>query len=186
MRSIGHQSQSGNSLIIRATSNYTTMSSEDNEQMMEEAPTVGEEEFDEAPAFVAAGEAVEVQVDEDAPMEDDEDDNENADDNQEQSKKDVEDMARFKIESHTGPVYGVSCHFDKATQKVTLVTGGGDDRAFLHHLQGPAPAAHAMDHAHTDSVSAVALNLDYVSDDLTKTPRLAAVGAYDGGTIESL
>ena len=165
------------------------MSSEDNEQMMEDAPGVDgaddQEADDEEPAFVDPNETVEVQVDEDAPMEED-DDEEDDDAAQEETKEDVIDMSRFKIESHTGPVYGVSCHFDTASQKMTLVTGGGDDRAFLHQVQGGTPATLLMDHAHTDSVSAVALNLDYISEDLTQTPKLAAVGAYDGGTIKEM
>jgi len=138
---------------------------------------------DEEPAFVDPNEAVEVEVDEDAPMEEDEDD-EDVDAVHEETRKNVIDMSRFKIEAHTGPVYGVSCHFDAASQKMTIVTGGGDDRAFLHKIHGAVPATLPMDHNHTDSVSAVALNLDYVSEDLTQTPKLAAVGAYDGGTIQ--
>lgn len=167
------------------------MSSEDNEQMMEDSPEVAAaaaapvgEAFDEAPAFVDPDDAVEVKVDDDAPMDDDDEgENIDAEQNTEEMKEEVVDMSRFKIESHGGPVYAVNCHFDATSQRMTVVTGGGDDRAFLHHLQGAVPATHALDHAHTDSVSAVALNLDFVSEDLTKTPRLAAVGAYDGAIL---
>lgn len=144
-----------------------------------------EEEFDESPAFVNPDEVVEVQVDEDAPIDDeDEDDNVVGEDSKVvEMKEEIADMARFKLESHVGPVYGVSCHFDAVTQKMTLVTGGGDDRAFLHCIQGTDSSTHALEYAHTDSVSAVALNIDFVSQDLTKTPRLAAVGGYDGAIL---
>lgn len=155
------------------------------QEMVEELPEAQEDEIDEEPVFVGADEAVEVQVDEDAPMDDDDDDDdEEADeDGEEETKEEVEDMSKFKLESHTGPVYGISCHFDVATQKLTILSGGGDDRAFLaSSVQGAAPTTFALEHAHTDSVSAVALNLDYVSEDLSKTPRMAVVGAYDGGT----
>ena len=153
------------------------MSSEDNPEMMDDE-TVVEDEMEEAPAFVNPDEAVEVQVDDDAPMDDDEDENDAAQE-EEDMKPEVEDMSVLKIESHNGPVYAVACHFDG--QKLTVVTGGGDDRAFLHHVQGHTPASRLLEHTHTDSVSTVALNTGYVSEDLTKTPRLAAVGAYDGG-----
>merc|ERR1712183_146306 len=36
---------------------------------------------------------------------------------------------------------------------------------------------------HTDTVSCVAYNADFVSEDLKKTPLLAAVGSYDGSII---
>lgn len=152
-----------------------------------------QDDDDETPAFVNLNEAVEVQVDEDAPMDEDDDDDDNgtaAEGNAEQEDS-IVDMSKFKLESHQGPVYGVSCHFDAASQKLTVITGAGDDRAFLHHVAVPSTTTTAtsvsiaLDHAHTDSVSTVALNLHYVSEDLVKTPRMAAVGAYDGGTSET-
>lgn len=162
--------------------------------MMEDLPTAGvpeEEQVDDddskEPAFVGPNEAVEVQVDEDAPMEEDDDtvaaEADATQSNQEDSKPSGPDMSRVQLASHTGPVYGVHAHFDAVSETLTLVTGGGDDRAFLHHIRpaGIPPATVSLEHAHTDSVSAVALNLPHVSDDLTQTPKLAVVGGYDGG-----
>jgi WD40 repeat protein len=155
---------------------------ENNDMLGDDAVPPQPEEEENEPAFVDATEAVEVQVDDDAPMDEDEEGMEENQEDQEEAAP-IEDHSRFKLESHTGPVYGICCHFDAASQRMTVVTGGGDDRAFLHHVQGTAPATHALEHAHTDSVCAVALNLPYVSEDVSKTPRLAAVGAYDGAII---
>jgi ribosome assembly protein SQT1 len=41
-----------------------------------------------------------------------------------------------------------------------------------------------LQHSHTDSVSCAAFNLDCgLTEDLIKTPRLCATGAYDGAIV---
>lgn len=128
-------------------------------------------------AFVDMKDAVEVQVnDDDVPMEEDDDEEE-----QVQSFRNVEDMSKAKLQSHTGPVYSVAAHYDASTQSLSILSGGGDDKSFLHRIvSGNSPSTMPLSHAHSDTVSCAAFNTDFVSDDLTKTPKLAAVGGYDG------
>merc|ERR1711933_469384 len=95
----------------------------------------------------------------------------------------VTDMSYTTISSHTGPVYSVDCDLDSTKQQglAMIVSGGGDDRAYLHTITAgnqTATTTKLLAHAHTDSVSSVASNVKYVSNDLKKTPRLIAVGAY--------
>ena len=186
----------------------------------------------EDPEFVSAEDAVEVAVDDDAvPMEDDDDEEDDDvttkddtrddmkqdDDNPPQQQQQADDPHLWtSFASHDGPVYAVSAFVhpnDESsptttrTRKISVVTGGGDDKAFLHQLSvGETTAAdtnttttttttavvvvesssHALDYAHTDSVSAVALNLsvrDATAANSKKNPRLAAVGGYDGAIV---
>jgi len=149
--------------------------------------------LDDAPAFINPDEVVEVEVDDDdVPMDDDDDDGTTHDDVGAEAV--VPDMSLVKIPSHAGPVYAVAvaCCTSSTTsssqRSLVVVSGGGDDRAFLHRIESvsgtpPAVHSHFLKHPHTDSVSSVALNLQYVSDDLSKTPRMAAVGSYDGAIV---
>ncbi len=137
------------------------------------------EDMTEEPAvFVDMQDAVEVQVDDnDVPM-DDEDQDEAAP----SDATSVQDMSKAKVESHTGPVYSVAAHYDST--KLLILSGGGDDKSFLHQIvPGHAPSTLLLAHAHSDTVSCVAFNNPYVSDDLSKTPKLAAVGGYDGAIV---
>lgn len=137
---------------------------------------------DDTPAFVRPDEAVEVEIgDDDVPMEDDEDDDE-AVDAQDQQQHDVvvEDVSDLQLSTHTGPIYALAAH--PTPQGLVIVSGGGDDAAFLHHIRAE-PTSIRLSHAHKDSVAAVALNLAYIGDDLTKTPPMLAVGGYDGAII---
>jgi len=133
----------------------------------------------EEPAFVDMKDAIEVKVDDDdVPMEEDEDDEQAVN---EQATIPVQDMSKAKLESHTGPVYSVAAHYDPATQSLSIISGGGDDKSFLHRIvPGVAPSTLSLAHSHSDTVSCAAFNNKYVSEDLTKTPKLAAVGGYDG------
>ena len=183
----------------------------------------------EDPEFVSAEDAVEVAVDDDAvPMEDDDDDDDEVattkddtrdemkqdDDNPPQQQEQAEDDPHLwaSFASHGGPVYAVSAFVhpnDESTtrtRKISIVTGGGDDKAFLHQLSVgetttetvatttttttavvvESSSSHALDFAHTDSVSAVALNLsvrDATAANSKKNPRLVAVGGYDGAVV---
>jgi len=150
-----------------------------------QAPPLDDEELvDETPQFLNAGaDAEEVLVDDDnVPMDEDEDDNAEV---QPEEPANIIDMSKAKIVSHTDSVYAVCSHLDPATKTLTVMSGGGDDKAYLHKIAAgnPVPASHLLDHTHTDSVSCVALNLPYITEDLTKTPKLAAVGGYDGAIV---
>mmetsp|Transcript_8109 Transcript_8109/g.11677 ORF Transcript_8109/g.11677 Transcript_8109/m.11677 type:complete len:514 (-) Transcript_8109:207-1748(-) len=157
----------------------------------------------ETPLFLDQSEVEEVQVDDDdMPMSDDEDDGNAAGgrgptaqestanmttDSQPQNDQ-IVDMSKVKIESHTGQVYAVACSYDTSNQTLSIVSGGGDDRAYLHKVQAsssttPTTESKLLEYAHKDSVSCVAFNTPYVSQDLTKTPKLVAVGAYDGAIV---
>jgi WD40 repeat protein len=143
-----------------------------------------EEDVDETPEFINPDDAVEVQVDDDVPMEDDGE--EEIGDMDFAEKEPVVDMSVTQLDSHQGPVYAVASFLDETndTSTLTIISGGGDDKAFLHKMNtGSTPTAVPLEYAHSDSVSCVALNLAYVSTDLSKTPRLAAVGAYDGAIV---
>jgi WD40 repeat protein len=146
-----------------------------------------EDLVDETPEFLTAGEdAVEVNVDDDnVPMDEDEEEEDmNALVQQEESEQMMIDMAKAKMESHTDSVYAIGSYLDPTTKTLTILSGGGDDKAFLHKIApGVAQESHLLEHTHTDSVSCVALNMPYITQDLTKTPKYAAVGGYDGAIV---
>ena len=160
---------------------------------------------DTEPAFIdasAAGQFEEVQVEDgDEPMSDDEDGagpaatsaaaaaSAAATDGTNQPTAAVPDQSIATFRSHAGPVYAVATHFDAATGTLRIVSGGGDDRAYLHTLTtggggGGAPQTTTIPlaHPHTDSVSSVAINSAHVPADAKgKAARhLVAVGSYDG------
>lgn len=129
-------------------------------------------------AFVDMNDVVEVNVDEDAPMADD-DDNDNEDN--EGDGEAVVDMSKVKIETHTDAVYTVAGHVENGV--LFILSGGGDDKAFCHKVTADNSESKKLGFEHKDTVSCVAYNLQYVSPDLSKTPRLAAVGSYDGTIV---
>lgn len=162
--------------------------SEDQELFLEE----GEE------SFIKEGDAIEVEVnDDDVPMDDDDDDDGEeaftSDANAASSTANgaetetlrVADMSIQTIESHKlSSIYSIASHYDPSTNCLSIISGGGDDRAFLHKLDNQNTVESLqLPHVHTDSVSSVASNEKYVSGDLAKTPKYVAVGAYDGSII---
>ena len=73
-------------------------------------------------------------------------------------------------------------------QVLSVLSGGGDDRSFFHQVHPIADgtistSSRCLSYNHSDTVSCVAFNIDYVGGDLKKTPRLAAVGAFDGAIV---
>mmetsp|Transcript_5664 Transcript_5664/g.15990 ORF Transcript_5664/g.15990 Transcript_5664/m.15990 type:complete len:496 (-) Transcript_5664:33-1520(-) len=156
-----------------------------------------EDGFDDEPEFIDMNDAVEVAVDDDdVPMDDDDDDDddiihesnepglESNDGGATVPSEPVIDMSQSKIESHTDAVYSVACHVENG--KLVIISGGGDDKSYLHQIETTStatPSSQLLPYNHTDTVSCVALNLAYVSEDLKKTPRLAATGSYDGSII---
>ena len=139
-------------------------------------------------SFIKDGEAVEVKVnDDDMPMDEDDDEVEASTNGEAPptSGEEQPDMSIQSITSHnTSSVYTVASHYDQASNCLSIITGGGDDKAFLHKLDNDnVLQTLPLAHAHTDSVSSVATNEMYVSGDLTKTPKYVAVGAYDGSIV---
>lgn len=155
--------------------------------------------------FIKPDEAVEVEVnDEDIPMDEDDYDDEveidhcytdqlnmgqqredNASKNSIRPKASTTDMSMQTISSHkASSVYAVDSFLDKVSNSLTIITGGGDDRAFLHNLDNDnLLRTIPLSHSHTDTVSSVASNLALVSEDLVKTPKYLAVGSYDGSIV---
>ncbi|KAG7341451.1 WD40 repeat-containing protein [Nitzschia inconspicua] len=146
--------------------------------------------LDDTGDFIDMNDAIEVKVDDDdVPMDDDDDDEDVVDetitaadnDNNMNDAPVVPDMSKFQATSHTDAVYSVAAFLENG--KLSFLSGGGDDKAFFHTISTASDAAvstQPLPYPHTDTVSSVAFNLPYVSDDPQKTPRLAAVGSYDG------
>jgi len=158
--------------------------SEDPAKDGSEMPT---EEGDENPAFVNMDDVVEVQIqDNDEPMEDVDDNEEEKMNSEEERAEVVEEMAKVVLDSHNDSVYCIASHFDRSSNVLYNISGGGDDKAFLHKVtktESTTTETIPLSYKHTDSVSCAALNLPFVSADLNKTPIYAAVGAYDGTII---
>jgi angio-associated migratory cell protein len=148
----------------------------------------------------------EVMVDHDNLPMDDEDDDDDEDQQQPErmnrtevdeessmmKESSVEDMSNYQITSaHVGPVYTIASYYNRTTQTLWMTSGGGDDKAYLHSISSSlsSPYQHEsklLQHVHTDSVSAVAFNVPYISSDMAdskKNPRLLAVGGYDGAIV---
>ena len=187
---------------------------------------------DDGPEYVTTDDAIEIQVDDDnIPMDDDEEENvemTEGDMDDDDEDDDAVEMATLKVESHAGPVYAVSAFVhtqqeaaesgvEQPQPQISILTGGGDDKAFLHRVTVPTKSMETsspnptvvsdltsvdssqLEYAHTDSVSAVALNLAYLDTAVSKAsenkttstnqrpaselPRFAAVGAYDGAIV---
>jgi ribosome assembly protein SQT1 len=129
------------------------------------------DEFDDEPAFLDPGEAVEVAVDdEDVPMEEEDDDEVEGDAN------DTIDQSNAQFQIHTGPVYGIAGYLDDDQENASLViiSGGGDDKACLHTRNG----SKILEHNFKDTVSSVAV---HVSND--PSTRLMVAGSYDGTMV---
>jgi WD40 repeat protein len=152
---------------------------EDPDMPLEEVEDDGGEEF------INMAEAVEVIVDDnDVPMDEDDEEEEQDGDQFPSSAAPVVDMAKLVIESHSDHVYSVASHYDTPSRTLYIISGAGDDKAFLHKIGDNATTTTTpLSHVHKDSVSCAAFNMAYVSDDLTKTPVYAAVGAYDGAIV---
>ena len=153
----------------------------------------GEEEEEEA--FIDLDDAVEVEVDDSVPMDDDDNDDENENENiHESGNLNIEehgetnqnqqpDMSIYTIKSHSSSsVYCVDTHFVNNHKLLSIISGGGDDKAFLHIVSPIDKQIQTilLAHPHSDSISAVAFNTPYITDDRTKTPHYIAVGSYDG------
>lgn len=134
--------------------------------------------------FINPEEAVEVEVDdENVPMEEEEDEEEDDDIEDHNNGAETPDLSLVTIDSHNrNSVYAVTSYYDEASSTLHILTGGGDDRAFLHTLTNDSNFGHNLKSkplkSHADSVSCVAFNYNYT---LTATDtKYMAVGSYDG------
>ncbi len=148
---------------------------------------------DDVTDFIDMNDAVEVQVDDDLPMDDGDGDDNDMDEKAPEgtaeatsgAESSVPDMSTIQLRSHTDSVYAVASFVENGD--LSILSGGGDDKAFQYKVSGAngdrSTAVTPLSYAHTDTVSSVAYNLQYVGPDPKKTPRLAAVGSYDGSII---
>jgi len=125
--------------------------------------------------------------DSNVPMDDDDDDDENGDNGDGGASEAIHDMSQVQLTVHTDHVYTVAACLDAGV--MSILSGAGDDMAYLHKRRIMSAAAadtesKRLPHNHTDSVSCVAFNHPYrTAEDDNTTPKLSAVGAYDGSII---
>jgi len=100
------------------------------------------------------------------------------------------DQSKATFNPHTDAIYAIASHYDAASHRLYIASGGGDDRAFLHHVTTTSNAELSQTttpliHPHTDSVSCVAFNAPYLASDVSGKPQksLLAVGSYDGAIV---
>jgi WD40 repeat protein len=74
-------------------------------------------------------------------------------------------------------------HFDSASRTLFVISGAGDDKAYLHKVTDTNTSSTLLSHVHKDSVSCAAFNMQYVTENLVNTPIYAAVGAFDGAIV---
>mmetsp|Transcript_11759 Transcript_11759/g.19149 ORF Transcript_11759/g.19149 Transcript_11759/m.19149 type:complete len:492 (-) Transcript_11759:34-1509(-) len=167
------------------------------------AANPNDEDFDEAPAFIDMNSAVEVPDDTnnedtmmgDEAMVDDADEalasklpNLN---NESSSSQPVIDQSKATFNSHTDAVYAVASHYDASSHTLSIASGGGDDRAYLHHISTNtatnqlSQTTTPLSHPHTDSISCLAFNTPYITTDVSGKVQknLLAVGCYDGAIV---
>jgi ribosome assembly protein SQT1 len=154
-----------------------------------------DEDYDETPTFIDLNSAIEVPDNGDMPMDDDDDDAIKAPPDEMLNQAEMNeseptvDVSKATISSHTDAVYAVSAWYDSTSKKLSIVSGAGDDRAFLHFVSPgdgtPVVRTIPLSHAHSDSISTTAFNTEYIHSDVSGTPQrnLLAVGSYDGSIV---
>jgi ribosome assembly protein SQT1 len=164
-----------------------------------------EEIFDEPPTFIDMNSAVEVKVNDDAPPPaDDNDDDDMAMEDDDQNaaaagsdaaqQQPVVDQSKATFTSHSDAIYAIKSHYDPQSQTLHVVSGGGDDRAYLHLMttsSSSSPSSPSQSktiplaHPHTDSISCVSLNTQFIHNDPSGTIQSnnIAVGSYDGSIV---
>ena len=166
--------------------------------------------YDESPTFIDMTSAVEVDVPDGDGIDDDDDvmmgDDDDDDDLPAASSLPAEpiiDQSKATFSSHTDAVYAIASYYDISSHTLSIVSGGGDDRAYLHHInnilqQPPMTSSISisisttattttipLSHPHTDSISCVAFNTPYITHDTSGKiqQNLIGVGSYDGSII---
>jgi ribosome assembly protein SQT1 len=146
------------------------------DQMMDDTGTAGyDTDQDEGPVFINPDDVTEVInfEDDEAPPSDSDDDAEmdaegGAAGSMATEEEEVVDSPQLHVRfaSHQDSVYGVANH---PTQEGLILSGGGDDKAYLWNAVDGAPIAELA--GHTDSIIAVAFSTD---------GSLCATGGMDG------
>ena len=82
------------------------------------------------------------------------------------------DQSKVTFNPHTDAIYAIASHYDADSHRLLVASGGGDDRAFLHHVTTTLNAELSQSttplmHQHTDSVSCAAFNAPYIDSDLS-------------------
>ncbi|KAL3763426.1 hypothetical protein ACHAWU_001999 [Discostella pseudostelligera] len=159
--------------------------------------------YDETPTFIDMNSAVEVDVPDNDNIDDidDDDDDVMMDDDEENNNEDspsepVIDQSKLTFSSHTDAVYAIASHYDSTSKILSIVSGGGDDRAYLHriNLNNDAISTSAtstttttipLSHPHTDSISTVSFNTPYITSDTSGKlqANLIGIGSYDGSIL---
>jgi len=156
---------------------------------------------DEAPTFIDMNSAIEVNVDDtNIDLDDDDemmDDNNNAVTSKDQQSassstpsRQIVDQSKATFKTHTDAIYAISSYYNPTTHTLSILSGGGDDRANLHTISTSSTGIQntntiPLTHPHTDSISCVAFNTPFITNDVsgTKQQNLMAVGSYDGSII---
>eukprot|EP00581_Thalassiosira_minuscula_P007324 CAMPEP_0183704188 /NCGR_PEP_ID=MMETSP0737-20130205/1606_1 /TAXON_ID=385413 /ORGANISM="Thalassiosira miniscula, Strain CCMP1093" /LENGTH=484 /DNA_ID=CAMNT_0025931011 /DNA_START=27 /DNA_END=1481 /DNA_ORIENTATION=- len=156
-----------------------------------------EEDFNEAPAFIDMNSAVEVDVPDGNPNDDEMMMDDDARD-EHPSKTEgassttaapIADQSKATFTSHTDAIYAVASHYDASSHTLSIASGGGDDRAYLHRIttasQQLTQQTIPLTHPHTDSISCLAFNSSFIAKDVSGKVQqnLLAVGSYDGAIV---
>ena len=182
------------------------------------APNIDEEannDVDEAPAFIDMNTAVEVPDttntnNNDEMMEEDDDamvdvaeekTSSSIHSSQQAATAAIVDQSKATFHSHTDAIYAIASHYDVSSGTLSIASGGGDDRAYLHRIATSSVATAdgnneqttsnntnttiPLSHPHTDSISCLSFNTPYITSDLSNQTQqnLLAVGSYDGSII---
>lgn len=105
------------------------------------------------------------------------------------SSQPIVDQSKATFSSHADAVYAVASHYDAASHSLSIASGGGDDRAYLHQIttKDGTQQTHTtpLSHPHADSVSCLEFNTPYVSADVSGKVQknLLGVGSYDGSIV---
>eukprot|EP00571_Detonula_confervacea_P013391 CAMPEP_0172302202 /NCGR_PEP_ID=MMETSP1058-20130122/3944_1 /TAXON_ID=83371 /ORGANISM="Detonula confervacea, Strain CCMP 353" /LENGTH=490 /DNA_ID=CAMNT_0013012593 /DNA_START=158 /DNA_END=1630 /DNA_ORIENTATION=+ len=163
-----------------------------------------EDDFDDTP--IDMNSTVEVNVPDYNPTEDMMDDDDEAGNNninEEPSKTSMEggadaslsasppiiDQSKATFTSHTDAIYAIASHYDPSSHSLSIASGGGDDKAYLHQITTSNGVQQtnttALSHPHTDSISCVAFNTPFVTKDVSGKVQnnQLAVGSYDGSIV---
>ncbi len=189
-------------MSIMASSSSSNHNPIANEVVEEDHPNEDDDDdiYDETPTFIDMNSAVEVDVpdDDDAMMDDDDDDEEEEDNDVYENNihEPIVDLSKATFSSHTDAVYAISSHYDYISDTLSIVSGGGDDRAYLHHIHNiirntttrittTTTTTIPLTHPHTDSISCVSFNTPYITHDTSGKiqQNLIGVGSYDGSII---
>jgi angio-associated migratory cell protein len=170
----------GSKIMTMPTEDDDDDNNSDGDRMMVEQDLEEKEDEEEtAPAFLDPNDqAIEVPVDDYEPLAEEEEEDEDQDNNadapeREQQLPEQDEMSTRQIQFHSGPIYAVEFFVEKkiGAERRMIVTGGGDDQAALHDIDGASSLSRSL-HQAKDSVVAIAVCANFI-----------AIGSYDGRII---